>query len=270
MKSAKLIKSPLRYPGGKSRAVKTLYKYIPPGTKTLSSPFFGGGSFEIYCAQQGIKVIGYDAFESLVFFWQELLKNPKKLADKVATYKPGKFSKDQFYDLQKSHLDTTDPFMSAVEFYVLNRTSFSGSTLSGGMANYKGINPRFTDSSVERIRNFKIENIISVKVKDFRKSINLKKHKNDLLYLDPPYLIENNLYGNRGDLQKDFDHDALLIELKKRESWILSYNDSDVIRSMYEEFQFAEPEWSYGMSKNKKSKEILILSNDLPLPKSKK
>ncbi|MBT4327384.1 MAG: DNA adenine methylase [Candidatus Nitrosopelagicus sp.] len=270
MKSTSLIKSPLRYPGGKSRAAKKLFDYVPSGTKTLCSPFFGGGSFEIYCAQNGIQVRGYDVFESLVFFWQELLNSPKKLADKVATYKPGEFSKEQFYNLQKSHPDTTDPFMSAVEFYVLNRTSFSGSTLSGGMANYKGINPRFTESSIERIRNFKVKNIISVEKKDFTKSINLKKHKNDLLYLDPPYLIENNLYGNKGDLQKNFKHDKLLIELKKRESWILSYNDSDVIRSMYEEFQFAEPEWSYGMSKSKKSKEILILSNDLPLPKSKK
>ena len=183
MKSTSLIKSPLRYPGGKSRAAKKLFDYVPSGTKTLCSPFFGGGSFEIYCAQNGIQVRGYDVFESLVFFWQELLNSPKKLADKVATYKPGEFSKEQFYNLQKSHPDTTDPFMSAVEFYVLNRTSFSGSTLSGGMANYKGINPRFTESSIERIRNFKVKNIISVEKKDFTKSINLKKHKNDLLYL---------------------------------------------------------------------------------------
>lgn len=266
-----LIKSPLRYPGGKSRAVKEIWRYVEHlGVKTLCSPFFGGGSFEIYCAQNGIKVYGYDAFASLVFFWQELLKNPKKLADKVATYKPGKFSKELFYDLQKSHPGTTDHFMSAVEFYVLNRTSFSGSTLSGGMANYKGINPRFTDSSVDRIRNFKVENIISVEIKDFTKSINLKKHKNDLLYLDPPYMIENSLYGNRGNLHKGFEHKRLLIELRKRESWILSYNDSDTIRDMYKEFQILEPKWSYGMSKNKKSNEILILSNDLPLPKSKK
>ena len=68
MKSPSLTKSPLRYPGGKSRAVRTLYKYIPPGTKTLCSPLLGGGSFEIFCAQNSIKVYGYENFKPLVNF----------------------------------------------------------------------------------------------------------------------------------------------------------------------------------------------------------
>ncbi|MGI0004763.1 MAG: DNA adenine methylase, partial [Candidatus Nitrosotenuis sp.] len=57
------IKSPLRYPGGKSRAVNIIAKYIPKGTKKLCSPFFGGGSFEIACAQTGTRVYGYDSFQ---------------------------------------------------------------------------------------------------------------------------------------------------------------------------------------------------------------
>lgn len=75
-----MIKSPLRYPGGKSRAVKIISKYIPKETTSLCSPFFGGGSLEIYCAQNGIRVYGYDSFWPLVDFWQVLLKNPQKLA----------------------------------------------------------------------------------------------------------------------------------------------------------------------------------------------
>ena len=46
-------KSPLRYPGGKSKACKIIEseitKYIDlKNYKTLISPFFGGGSFEFY------------------------------------------------------------------------------------------------------------------------------------------------------------------------------------------------------------------------------
>ena len=150
-------------------------------------------------------------------------------------------------------------------FYVLNRTSFSGSTLSGGMASDdKDDNPRFTESSVQRLRDFKINNA-TVKFMDFKKSI--PKHPNDLLYLDPPYLIENNLYGNKGDLHRNFDHEGLAQILKKRDKWILSYNESDTIKEMYGGFQFEYPEWTYGMSKDKKSREILILSNDLSIPK---
>ena len=270
-----MIKSPLRYPGGKSRAVKTLFEYIPPGTKTLCSPFFGGGSFEIFCAQKGIKVYGYDYFEPLVDFWQWLLKDPQKLADAVAKYKPGKFSKKEYEKLRKNHPKTKNSFKKATEFYVLNRTSYSGNPTSVGMA--KEItkkdgeiikidtNPRFTKSSIDRIRNFKVENL-SVEHLDFKKSIN--KHKKDLLYLDPPYLIEEKLYGFKGILHEGFDHQGLVKILKKRKKWILSYNNSDKIREMYDGFQFVYPKWTYGMTtkKNKKSSEILILSNDMEFP----
>ncbi|WP_406833349.1 DNA adenine methylase [Wolbachia endosymbiont (group A) of Tiphia femorata] len=40
-----LVKSPLRYPGGKSRAISQIInKYIPKGLSTLCSPFIGGGA----------------------------------------------------------------------------------------------------------------------------------------------------------------------------------------------------------------------------------
>jgi len=286
LNSTKIVRSPLRYPGGKSRAVKTLFEYIPPGTKSICSPFFGGGSLEIFCAQKGIKIHGYDNFRPLVDFWKWLIKDPYKLAEEVEKHRPLE-PREKFKELRKQHVKEKDSFQRAVLFYVLNRTSFSGSTLSGGMASGgEDDNPRFTESSVQRLRDFKVKNF-SVKFMDFKKSI--PKHPNDLLYLDPPYLIENNLYGNRGDLHKDFDHEGLVKLLRKREKWILSYNDSEKIKKMYKGFQFVYPEWAYGMKnigkrnvktdddKNKvkkkkkkkmgKSQEILILSNDIPIPK---
>lgn len=254
-------KSPLRYPGGKSRAVKILYNYVPEGTKELCSTFLGGGSFEIFCAQKSIRVYGNDNFRPLVDFWQWLLKQPEKLADAVEKFHPLK--RIDFYELQKKHVHSKDSFQRAVMFYVLNRASYSGSTLSGGMASGgQDDNPRFTKSSIERIRKFKIKNF-SVEFSDFTKSI--PKHPDILLYLDPPYLIESSLYGVKGDLHRDFDHEKLCQMLKNREKWILSYNDSEKIREMYSGYQFVIPKWTYGMPKDKKSREILILSNDMPI-----
>ncbi len=264
-----IIKSPLRYPGGKSRAVKEIYKYIEPlGTKTLCSPFFGGGSLEIYCAQKGIHVYGYDNFRPLVDFWHWILEDPNRLADAVEKYHPLK-PREKFYELQKKHTEEENSsFQRAVMFYVLNRTSFSGSTLSGGMASGGGDdNPRFTKSSIERLRNFRVDNL-SVKCLHFVDSIN--RHPDILLYLDPPYLIESKLYGVKGDLHKDFDHVGLAKILKNREKWILSYNNSDEIQKIYEGFQFVIPKWAYGMSKDKKSREILILSNDISIQEEMK
>jgi len=255
-----MIKSPLRYPGGKSRAVKILYHYIPMNTKELCSPFFGGGSFEIYCAQKGIRVYGYDNFRPLVDFWQYLLEDPNKLADEVEIHYP--LPKEKFYEFQRDQIESKNKLERATLFYVLNRTSFSGSTLSGGMASGgPHNNPRFTPSSIERLRKFKIENL-TVEFADFKESI--KKHKDTLLYLDPPYMIKNKLYGRKGDLHKDFDHEGLFEILQKHNNWILSYNNSKEIRDLYSNFHVETPAtWTYGMSTNKSPREVVILSDNI-------
>ena len=254
-----IVKSPLRYPGGKSRAVKIISKYIPQDTKQICSPFFGGGSLEIHFAQNGIRVYGYDVFGPLVDFWQILLKKPKKLAANVQKYHPLK--KEEFYKLQKLQLQSKSKLERATVFFVLNRTSFSGSTLSGGMATGGADNnPRFTKSSIDKIQSFRIKNL-SVQQLDFKRSI--PRHKNALLYLDPPYLIQSKLYGKKGDLHKNFDHQGLAKILKKRDNWILSHNDSKEIHELYSDYKILNPDWKYGMSANKKSREVLIVSRNL-------
>ncbi len=247
--------SPLRYPGGKSRAIKNIIPYIPQNIHRLCSPFVGGASLELACAYLGIEVYGYDIFPPLVDFWHEILENPLKLAQKVEKYLP--LSKNTFYDLQKSYTNIKNKTERAVIFYVLNRSSFSGTTLSGGMSpGHK----RFNAASVERVKNFKASNI-HIEMKDFRESIAL--HKNDFLYLDPPYANKQALYGTRGDTHKDFDHQALFEILKHRKNWILSYNDNTFIRELYTDFQCVPLTWNYGMNSTKKSNEILIISKDL-------
>ena len=51
--------------------------------------------------------------------------------------------------------------------------------------------------------------------------------------------------------------------LNKRGNFILSYNNSNEVKQLYKEHIFFYPEWKYGMGNDKKSKEILIISNDL-------
>ncbi|MFN7658083.1 MAG: DNA adenine methylase, partial [Dolichospermum sp.] len=46
------IKSPLRYPGGKSKAIKQISEYLPKKFSELREPFVGGGSVFIYLKQK--------------------------------------------------------------------------------------------------------------------------------------------------------------------------------------------------------------------------
>lgn len=248
-------KSVLRYPGGKFRAMNIIFDLIPRTTTILCSPFLGGGSVEITCTRNNITVFGYDIFTPLVEFWQCLMLDPVRLANTVEEYHP--LSRDDFYNLQKTQGNHRSKYRRAAIFYVLNRSSFSGSTLSGGMS--PG-HLRFNESSIQRIREFKIDNF-SVQRLDFKKSI--AKHPNAFLYLDPPYMIDHTLYGVNGNAHKNFDHEGLASILNKREQWILSYNDSPEIHELYKEYTFLYPGWKYGMSNIKKSREVLILSHDV-------
>lgn len=247
-------KSPLRYPGGKARAVGILLSLIPGDIETLVSPFIGGASLEIAVAHLGIKVLGFDIFDPLVAFWQELLTDPIRLSENVQNYYP--LDKRLFYDLQKTFPSTR--LEIATQFFVLNRASFSGSTMSGGMS--PG-HPRFTQSSIDYLKNFYLPNLI-VQKQDYH--LTLAYETNSFLYLDPPYLIDSKLYGRKGNTHKNFDHESLWRLLRKRNKWILSYNNCDEIKEMYKDFRILYPEWKYGMSSCKQSSEIIILSNDIP------
>lgn len=251
------FRSPLRYPGGKTRGVEFITRFFPPNLDKLLSPFLGGGSIELYMASKGTTVYGYDIFPPLIEFWQCLIETPDHLVDEVEKLFP--LSKIMFYNLQKSQMHLKTKIQRAAAYYVLNRSSFSGATLSGGMSPE---HPRFTRSSIERLRDFFNPNIF-VQAADFRESLN--KHPFTFAYLDPPYLIKSSLYGHKGNAHKDFDHIALSEVLKKREHWILSYNDCEDIRNLYHGFHILTPNWKYGMSNDKNSKEVLIFSKDFEI-----
>ena len=247
-------RSPLRYPGGKTRAIEFITRFFPKNLDVLLSPFFGGGSIELSVAAKGTLVYGYDIFSPLVEFWQCLTTQPNELAKEVEKYYP--LPKEKFYRLQHTQTKFKTKLERAAVYYVLNRSSFSGATLSGGMS---PDHPRFTLTSIERLRNHSNPNFKVAKA-DFKTS--LEKHPFAFAYLDPPYLIKSSLYGKKGNAHKDFDHEGLAEILKTREHWILSYNDCEEIRNLYEGFHILTPNWKYGMSNDKMSKEVLIFSKN--------
>ena len=269
------MKTPLRYPGGKSRAVKHILPLIPEDCGELCSPFLGGGSIELAVAERGTKVYGYDIFAPLVWFWEALLEDPKRLATLADSYRvekeynhkgkieikkglPPELFKE-FRDEIRAELVKEDPQFSfdlAAKVYAINRSSFSGETLSGGFSK-RASYARFTDSSIDRIREFNEPNLF-VQRMDFKESI--AKHPDAFLYLDPPYYLgkpKEKLYGNKGDTHFTFDHEGLYDCISNRTGWVLSYNDCKYVREKYSKYEIIPAEWAYGM-KNMYTDEELI------------
>ena len=69
-------KTPLRYPGGKSRACTKMDPYFPDlrDYKEFREPFLGGGSVAIHITKKypHLDVWVNDLYEPLVNFWQQL------------------------------------------------------------------------------------------------------------------------------------------------------------------------------------------------------
>ena len=275
------MKTPLRYPGGKSRAVKHILPLIPHDCGELCSPFLGGGSIELAVAGRGTRVHAYDVFKPLVWFWESLLSTPQQLAEAADSYRvhhpdyllpksrkdkelvPVRgLLKDEFHKLREElRMEATHSLENAAKFYAINRSSFSGATFSGGYSK-RASYARFTDSSIERIRKFKEPNL-TVGQADFKDSI--PKHPDAFLYLDPPYMLgesKEKLYGDNGDTHAGFDHQGLYDVLSQRSDWLLSYNNCDEIRELYKEYEITEAAWAMGM-KNVVSQEVTAAKQSL-------
>lgn len=223
-----MILSPLHYPGGKSFVVKDLIQFLPPNTTEIVSPFLGGGSFEIYLSRLGINVYAYDAYQPLINFWYYLTKHTDKLVDIIETYIP--ITSERYYELRNNFktLNQYDIETAAI-FFVVNRMSYSGTTLEGGYSSQQ----RFDKIVTKRLRKFIYGNL-KVKHQDFQKTIS--NNPNKVLYCDPPYMIDSTLYTHTGK-GIDFNHNKLHTILHKyKGNWVLSYNDCKEIRNLYSDY----------------------------------
>lgn len=243
------MRSPLRYPGGKSRAVRHLLPLIPHKVD-VASPFVGGASLEIALSDRGTRVYGYDRYKPLVSFWRFALAQPGEMAREARSWLP--LTRRAFYEMQRNLVPETKGLGQAVAFFVLNRASYSGCTLSGGMS--PG-HPRFTPSACDRLRDFSAP-LLSVRHMGFEKSI--ARNTNEFLYCDPPYAVESRLYGTRGDMHEGFDHEGLARLLMGRGGWLLSYNDCEMVRDLYAGCEFIPAKWAYGMNASRRSNEVVV------------
>jgi DNA adenine methylase len=252
-------KSPLRYPGGKTRAVGILDMYVQqyfPNKRTLLSPFFGGGSFELYLKDKGYAIFANDKFSPLYTFWIMAKQIPGELAERVRTRMP--VSKELFGQLRRTIYEITDDMEVASAYYIINRCSFSGSTFCGGYST-QAAEGRLNESALRTLANVTLDNVTfsNVDCVDF-----LNEHPETaetVVYADPPYYITNYIYGKDGDMHEAFNHELFAAEIKKRTDWIVSYNDCEYIRNLYSNCRIFKASWKYGMNTSKDSSEIIIL-----------
>lgn len=272
-----MIRSPLRYPGGKSRVVEKISALIPKFDE-YREPFVGGGSVFIYLKQkfQNKKFWINDIYKDLAGFWQQNQVNSEKVIEQIWKWKHEVSDGKVLYKFLRENKANFNETKTAAAFFVFNRITFSGTTEAGGFS-MQAFEKRFTDSSVERLKGIP-EILQNVKITNSDYEEVLKADgENVFLFLDPPYFSATNsaLYGKNGNLHKTFEHERFAENLKKcPHTWLLTYDDSPFIRELFSFAKIADWNLTYGMrnvtsDSNQRANELFISNYDLEFTEQK-
>ena len=245
-----MIKSPLRYPGGKSRAVDLIATLIPTFDE-FREPFLGGGSVFIYLKQRfpDKKFWVNDLYTELYLFWKMCQMEVDAVIDKVDEFKKMYADGKELHFFLKQNWHKWDELEKAAAFFVFNRTTFSGTTLSGGYSEQANVG-RFTQSSIQRLKEVgRVMQHAEITNLDYADLVK-KSGDNVFIFLDPPYFsaTKSALYGKNGDMHKTFDHMRFAETMKNcKHRWLITYDDSPYIRKLFSFAHIISWDLTYGM-----------------------
>lgn len=164
-------------------------------------------------------------------------------------------SREQFQSSikQLSTQGYTDIQRAARYFYII-KTSFGADSRTFATA------PRPLSKPTEYLKEIqmRLERVV-IENKDFEKLIRVYDRETALFYLDPPYHETEKYYDA---VFSDCDHRRLRETLGKiKGKFVLSYNDCEYIRKLYEGYTIREVERSNNLSNTKATFKEVIISN---------
>ena len=245
-----MVKSPLRYPGGKSKALKQILPLVPQ-FEEYREPFVGGGSIFLALKQlyPNKKYWINDLYVELFQFWQIAQQNMPALLKQIEIWKNEFKNGKYLFQYLKENFELFDLIKKASAFFIFNRITFSGTTEAGGFSE-QAFQKRFTDSSIQRLSELNLLlNEVQITNEDYEQLIN-KKGKGVFIFLDPPYFsaTKSALYGKRGTLHKQFDHERFAKIMKNcPHQWLITYDNSDYIKKLFSFANIVEWDLMYGM-----------------------
>ena len=271
----KSLKTPLRYPGGKSRACTKLDQFFPDlrDYKEYREPFLGGGSVAIHITKKypHLQVWVNDLYEPLVNFWKTLQDDGyalyKRLQELKSRYPDRGSAKGLFLEAKELvNDDSVSPLYRACAFYVINKCSFSGLTESSSFSKQASDN-NFSMRGIEKLQGY-TQIIKDWKITNLSYEQLLTDDKKCFTYLDPPYDIKDNLYGKKGSMHNGFNHDDFAADCDRFIGHqLISYNSSQLVKDRFKDYQTGEFDLTYTMRsvgeymrEQKERKELLLFN----------
>lgn len=273
------LKTPLRYPGGKSRVAEKIESYFPnlSNFDEFREPFLGGGSMAIHITKKypDLSIWVNDLYEPLINFWKQLQISGVEMRERIVelrTTNKTLLSGLSLFNDSKEKINNKDvsDLERAIAFYIVNKCSFSGLTEKSTFT--QQAYEQFTLLGIQRLSTFS-DLIKNWKFSNDSYEVLLQDTNKAFVYLDPPYDIKSNLYGKDGLLHKNFDHKEFATNCKNSNLLqMISYNSNEAIKENFNDWNIYEFDFTYTLvsvgeyMKNQKSKiELLICNYDSTL-----
>lgn len=272
------IKSPLTYPGAKGRAMEYIAPLIPK-FKEYREGFVGGGSVYLYVKQIYPGKIYWinDLYNKLYNFYIQIQKHPNDVIHQALIWKKqyGDGNGKLLQDYLKHNSYGFNDIQNAAAYYIWNQTSFSGFGRGFSQSNY---DKKFNDERINglknisdllqgtRITNLDYSNLVELPPQDG------VDEKDVFGFYDPPYYNVEwpELYGTDGKLHKYFDHTRFAEVMKKcKYNWLVTYDDSYMVRKLFNWTNIIPWELTYTSRKIKTGKEVFISNFLDKIPKQK-
>jgi DNA adenine methylase len=234
--------------GGKKNLALRIIKMIPEDYKTFVEPFVGAGNIFFRLDQyEGKKYVINDKDESVIKIFKGVASNP----DAFIQTKP--LTKAEFDNIKSKSNKT------AVEEYKLLKYSFFSTGKSyNDSDNLKRItNVKYQKNHLEECS--KLLKNATILNQNFNIVINKYNKPDTFFYLDPPYESEKET-DYKDYVTPEQVYDAVK-KIKGR--FLLSYNSSPKINSLFKEFNIKKINTLYSNTGNidHKQKEELLISN---------
>ena len=259
--ASRSLRSPIGYPGSKAKAVKTIVNAMPTDWAEFREPFAGGLSLSLYLMQKYPErrfwVNDLDPFLSA--FWLALVNEPERLVKTLSNYLaefPSDRDKVFLAEWAKNLIGGTTGVERAALFYILGKTSFGSMAFIGTPSHPKKFNSRGVQHLEAVGQMLKGMNL---KVTDLDYTDILTDSHDVFTYFDPPYVMNRYLYGENGNMHRNFDHGRFADAVNPLKSrWLVSYNNDLLVRHYFKHHQISTLQIQYTMSSVRIEEELLI------------
>lgn len=276
---SKSAMSPFRYPGGKgflTGYLKSEVDKLAAGDRHYVEPFAGGAGAAINLLHAGcVSHIHLNDLDIRIYSaWRAIIEENDRFLDAVQKCD---VSMETWHQSKKLIEKPGDDYSFELGFatFFVNRTSRAGIILgSGPIGGYAQsgiwtINARFYRETILRRLRWIGEKKNRISLTRLPAVNFLKACSEDLpaertlYFIDPPYVkIGSRLYldGMIDGAHKDL---ADFIKLDKLRFWVITYDNHDLIRKLYQDSLMRLLKVNYSLGRSRKESEVLISSASL-------